>query len=297
MWEMEGSRMATVDRLPYDGVTEEEVYQYFKTRHLQLMQYGYRWDHVLIPMPGGYMTSFHDEHSPTVYDSFFVTADKRNKGYAVKMVREAPHNIITVDDCHVVEFIQKCGRIPVVIKGTFDTLEYKLVEQFYGNQRAKRSGVLLMNHIDEGLWVMQKIGATEEAKRAYCLHPLLQNDPDLKANLKRVSQVCDPFVIALAMEYRSQANAWLSDKVSRIVDRMTDEMVINGQPTAGPLQDVHDMLVADKIQNYKDFILHHKNTHARTQELDRYFQLWLSKLGVTDFDHWFKELSSLSPKE
>ncbi len=289
----------TVDRLPYDGTTEAEVYQYFKTRHLQLMQYGYRWDHVLVPTPGGYITSFHDEHSPAVYNSFFVTADKRNKGYAVKMVRESPHDIITIDDCHVAEFIQKCGRIPVVIKGTFDTLEYKLVEQFYGNQRAKRSGVLLMNHIDEGLWVMHKIGASEVAKRAYCLHPLLQNDPDLKANLKRVTQVCDPYVIALAMEYRSQANAWLSDKVNyQNVAWCEDKLLTyTGLPTTGPLQDVRDMLVGDKIQNYKDFILYHKGTHARTEELDRYFQMWLIELGVTNFDQWFKELSTLSPKE
>ena len=35
--------------------------------------------------------------------------------------------------------------------------EYNLIKEFYGVQKAKRSGVLLMNHIDEGLKILSQI--------------------------------------------------------------------------------------------------------------------------------------------
>ncbi len=40
------------------------------------------------------------------------------------------------------------------------------------------TGVHLMNHIDEGLFILKKIGASELAKRAYAIHPILQGDDE-----------------------------------------------------------------------------------------------------------------------
>lgn len=40
------------------------------------------------------------------------------------------------------------------------------------------------------------------------------------------------------------------------------------------------MLIADKVQNYKDFRKHHLDTHARADELDFYFKTWLKELDV-----------------
>jgi hypothetical protein len=49
-----------------------------------------------------------------------------------------------------------------------------------------------------------------------------------------------------------------------------------------PLKDVNDMLIADKIQNRKDFDLYHKGKHERSEELDEYFKNWFNRLGITE---------------
>ena len=45
------------------------------------------------------------------------------------------------------------------------------------------------------------------------------------------------------------------------------------------------MLVADKVQNLKDFVLHHLGSHKRSDELYRYYHRWLQHLGVDALDH------------
>jgi hypothetical protein len=150
-----------------------------------------------------------------------------------------------------------------------DTIEYKLISAHYGNQVARRSQVPLMNHIDEGLVVLDRIGATDQAKRAFCLHPIVQTNEDLKANYPMVASTCNAWVVMLAIEYRSVANEFLSDKVD------TDQKI-----RLSPLFEVNEMLFADKVQNRKDFMTYHYGTHARSDELARYFNKWLNALDV-----------------
>lgn len=153
-----------------------------------------------------------------------------------------------------------------------DTIEYRLISAHYGNRVANRSQVPLMNHINEGLIVLERISATDQAKRAFCLHPLIQADEDLKQNCRLIAAV-DPYVVLLAMEYRNIANAFLSDKIPSHKDK---DIQIS------PLYEVNDMLAADKVQNYKDFLTHHSATHARSAELDVYFRKWLYTLDIND---------------
>lgn len=165
-----------------------------------------------------------------------------------------------------------------------DTVEYKLIERHYGEQVAKRSQVPLMNHINEGLVVLDGIGATDGVKRAFCIHPLLQADKDLLDNFDMVAFKCSPTVVMLAMEYRSVANEFLSDKMDDIVIEDISWGIAEAAKVIrlSPLKEVNDMLIADKVQNYKDFVTYHQKTHARTSELDDYFNMWLDRLGVTD---------------
>jgi hypothetical protein len=153
------------------------------------------------------------------------------------------------------------------------TREYRAISQFYGDRVAKRTMVPLMHHIDEGLAVLATSDAKDAAMRAFCLHPLLQEDAGLVAAFARLTELTDSVqVIALAMEYRRVANSCSHRRPVKSLDDIE----------LSPLREVNQMLAADRIQNRKDFVLHHRGTHPRTAELDRYFQLWLQKLGITD---------------
>ena len=146
--------------------------------------------------------------------------------------------------------------------------EYELIAAHYGTRATRRSGVRLMVHVDDGLALLAD--STDDARRAFCLHPLIQADADLAANLDRVAAATTPRVMALAMEYRAVANAALSTRAYRSAADIA----------LSPLAEVNAMLRADKIQNYRDFVAHHAATHPRAAELDRYFRLWLERLGV-----------------
>ena len=148
------------------------------------------------------------------------------------------------------------------------TVEYQLIHRFYGDRVARRSQVPLINHIDEGLVVLSAIGATDAAKRAFCIHPMFQADEDLQEHYYLASSI-DSHVLMLAMEYRSVANEFLSDKIN------TEQKI-----RLSPLKEVNQMLVADKVQNYKDFLTYHHCTHERSDELPEYFDRWLKRLEI-----------------
>lgn len=160
----------------------------------------------------------------------------------------------------------------------------RAVSMFYGTKAAERSGVPLINHIHEGLAVLDVLGSAQSTKDAYCLHPLFQADADLvvAASCGDLWSLAPPmglpaWVMLLVMEYRNQANAWLSDKVQWVGLNGSN---IVGAPTPGPLSEVREMLIADKVQNYKDFLLYHRAAHARAAELEVYFRRWHSVLSI-----------------
>jgi hypothetical protein len=151
--------------------------------------------------------------------------------------------------------------------------EYAAIAAEYGDRVARRSRVPLMHHIDEGLEILARLGATEATQRAFCLHPLLQDDAAFARNGPRLAELTDdPRVAALALEYRRVANATLS----------TRPIVTSADIPISALSEVNTMLVADKVQNRKDFLHHHLGRHPRGAELDRYFRLWLDRLGLDE---------------
>lgn len=153
---------------------------------------------------------------------------------------------------------------------------YQAIREFYGEQRAERSGVFYIRHIDEGLAILHAIDASLHAKRAYCLHPVFQADAAFATAFDDNSVIrryqIDTYAIALAVEYRSIANAYLSHRVINAIDEIQ----------LSPLADVQDMLIADKVQNRKDFLIHHVDSHPRADALSQYFVNWLRRLGISE---------------
>jgi len=148
-------------------------------------------------------------------------------------------------------------------------IELDLIKSYYGTTSAKRSKVPYMNHITEGLDILQLMASTELAKRAYCIHPIVQADVDLLKNIGVLKDI-DGDVMALAMEYRRVANAYLSPRIIKDIREIE----------LSPLDDVNDMLIADKLQNEKDFRKYHLGTHPRSKELEEYFSNWFKRLDL-----------------
>lgn len=169
------------------------------------------------------------------------------------------------------------------------TFEYQMISEYFASRETARSKIPLMNHITEGLYILDKLGASLAAKRAFCLHPMLQEDKELKQHWETVIANCDKTAILYVMEYRNIANQYLSERVIGSIEEIA----------LSPLEDVNKMLIADKIQNRKDFTFYHRYgnpmnltpRHPRSAELEQYFKNWLARLGVTNYTDWVQELS------
>jgi len=279
--------MTTPPRFDPDATDLAGAATYFEHRAVQGLMDGWRWDGLTeaLVADGDTWGARTVSMSPdgVRHQSVYVLASHRGRGHLSRYIPGAELPFVTGPDCDLERFFQQRG-VTYALAGAFtQTREYRAIERHFGGRRATRSGVLYMNHIDEGLAVLRDLGATDRAKRAWCLHPLLQLDADLPGSYADLAGLSDDAaVLVLAMEYRNIANAHLS---RRVVDSIEDIAM-------SPLAEVGDMLRADKVQNYKDFLLHHRATHPRAGALHRYFRQWLQRLSVDDarFARWFDSL-------
>lgn len=270
--------MTSSSRLPMDAATQAEVHAYYQTRALQLLSNGVYWKREISPTTeGAYRTEF--LYQGEAYVSYYVPTPLRGQGLIHKLLDKEELPVLTVPDCGVESVLEHLGHKYVSLGGVYDSPEYAMISDFYGDRKAERSQVFLMNHIDEGIAIMKARGATGAACRAFCLHPLLQNDKDLRENYAKVAleqkrESSRVYVFGLAMEYRNIANAYLAHKT----------LPPTGI-TLSPLKEVNDMLVGDKVQNRKDFITYHKGTHVNSARLDQYFKDWLHALGIGEEEY------------
>lgn len=147
-----------------------------------------------------------------------------------------------------------------------------IIEDFYGNQVTKRSNTKLINHIYEGIKILQALNVSHDTIEAYCLHPLLQTNTLEGINYIKDKGYKNLYALTLAMEYKFAANSYLS---YNYIDNYKESEFL----------EVKDMLIADKVQNYKDFLLYHKDTHPRSKELDQYFNNWFNEILNIDYDN------------
>lgn len=167
------------------------------------------------------------------------------------------------------------------IKGSENFLDktsnphYLAIKAYYGDKCAERSKVHYMSHIDEGLRILDAIGASLAAKEAYCLHPIYQLHSEPTKYVDETTLRSRS--IYLVLEYKRVANSYLSYKYRS----EADEVPLSSE------EEVNTMLVANKVQNRKDFELYHKGTHSKSDLLDGYFKNWLRALNIdeSEYDH------------
>jgi hypothetical protein len=261
---MEQSVEIKKNRFNFDANTIEDAREYMFSRAKQLLKHGYKSESWKAYEWGIDLTFSRNNKK---FQSLYILKDFRNKGIYQNQIWTT---ILTSVECGISDYLLK-NNIDFVEEKLVPFTEYEIISDFYGEQKAKRSGVFLMNHIDEGLFILNKINSSLIAKKAYCLHPILQGDESLCQN-KDLVIGCDCSVIIASMEYRSVANEYLSNRTIQTINDIR----------LSPLKDVNDMLIADKIQNRKDFELYHKNTHPRSKELTEYFNNWFERLGITE---------------
>ena len=283
-------------RVPSDEMLDadpEALFAYFETRSKQMLMDGFVWSRTIRELDGCPWTTF--RRGADEFCSIYVPSPLVGRGLLKSVHLQIGLPVATIDACSIVPALERLG-IPHAVAGRpiLQSPEYLMIERHYGDQRAARSGVFLQNHIDEGLAVMKAWGASDLAMRAFCLHPMIQADCDFNARHEVLAEElsANPSAaqaLELAVEYRRVANAYLSNA---------------SLPDAGialsPMKDVNDMLVGDKIQNRKDFLLHHsgagsKPAHPRAARLAEYFEQWIDALGASSREAELSALISGAP--
>jgi hypothetical protein len=206
------------------------------------------------------------------------------------LAKKLDTSFVTVGPCNILGVLERFVHVELA-GAHLNWMEYKQIEAFYGDRQAERSGLFLMNHIDEGVKILRELpyshrwSAVEQG--AFMLHPLLQADADFAENLTKLWIETSPQgwpkeqrghlggeELLLAVEYRNIANQFLSPMEDHPGYEDHTKIVLS------PIAAVNRMLIADKVQNYKDFLAHHED-HPRAEWLERYFQQWFKRLGVT----------------
>ncbi|MFV8751441.1 hypothetical protein ACNOYE_12930 [Nannocystaceae bacterium ST9] len=271
-------------RFDHDARDAATTLDYFRNRAVQFLHddMDWTWSGVVTPLvhegvEWGSETRLRDREGHA-FVSVYVYAGRRGQGHLRRHAAARPPGLryLTSPGCGIYDALAHLDPSTVLGSPISGWPEYLAIERHYGEGRAARSGLPYMNHIDEGLRVLHRwLGAPERAMRAWCLHPLVQSDDDLRRSY--AAGLLDDFapaVVALALEYRNIANAFLSPMESH--PGYTDPTTI----ARSPLAEIDAMLVADKLQNCKDFRLHHRDSHPRADWLARYFDQWLAALGV-----------------
>lgn len=265
------------DRFDPSADTLDDAKQYLLNRAKQLLVDDISFcgfEDIHLKFPGVVTAHFLNNRTKISYASHYILKSFRGRGLYEQVINYIGKPIVTSPDCELESFLRS-KKIPYILAATHQTwLEYEIIANDYGNIKAKRSGLFYMNHIDEGLAILNKLGNVNYATQsAFCLHPILQLNQSFSDNrYRRLSN--DSWTVIFATEYRNVANAYLSPMGRRKVSDIQ----------LSPLKEVNQMLIADKIQNRKDFEAH-REKYSNAKDLDYYFKAWLERLDVSEYQY------------
>lgn len=242
----------------YNATTIDEAKEYLNIRYKELASLG-----IILKEEINYENKAIVSIYSNNYCSIYILNQFRGQQLFIKLLQIFMLPIITMNDCNITEYLDKIKCNYIVVEN--GSKAYQKIKKHYGNIVTKRSNIPLINHIDEGLVILNELNASQDAKDAYCLHPLLQSDEDFLNHYKDDYTGINTSAIILTMEYRRVANSYLSTGKMKNFVGFTST-------------DIYHMLYADKKQNEKDFALYHEGKHKRSKELREYFDNWLNIL-------------------
>lgn len=256
-------------RLNRNTETFEEVVKFLHEKTIQLYLDGFLITNIeKVSNLGVVATYFRDNKE---YHIFYLYPSKRGKGIYERVVKEYNWTILVGVGSDLLQYvIKKRLKFRVVLNFT-ETREYKIIEDYY-KDKYHSNGVSFMKHIDEGLAIMKWMGTSESAKKSFCLHPIYQSEKSIKDfGIKDLSDnklKLDSNIITNVLEFR------------RIDNLYTNDMRISspGDIKISTLDEVNQMLIADKIQNRKEF----ENYYDGNEDFSMYLINWFRKLDINE---------------
>lgn len=141
----------------------------------------------------------------------------------------------------------------------------------YLADRVTKKNVPYFNHVEEGLVILSHLKVPVTAGEAYILHPLFQSNDELRTHRSwLMNGHLSTDVVFYLMEYRNIANRGIRSEWNK-----------TGKIELSPVWAVNQMLVADKVQNRKDFRKYNSD-HPEAQNLEKYFSAWLEALSISE---------------
>lgn len=259
--------------IDFNANNHEDAKSYMDYRSLQFLKFGVRLNHTEKIQEGWiyFYTCPHIQGGP--WASIYLLENFRGKQNYTRLLQQWQVAILTLKECEIEDYLISRKVYHAVFE---HSPAYKLISSYYGDKKAKRSGIPYIYHIDEGLAIQRMMGFDNQLiSDAFCLHPMLQSDEDYEKNknFDFYSHGIDERAVDLAIQYRDTANSYLSN------NQLEDFVGF-------PNQEVAYMLLMDKVQNFKDLILFNQS-HPRYDSLCVYFENWF-KLLHRYFDHKFQ---------
>ena len=162
---------------------------------------------------------------------------------------------------------------------------YNVIDNFYKDMSTSK-GVPYINHINEGVIHLENMKVSNNVVNAFILHPFVQC-----VNLKGTYKDClltekelekhinifeiEPEIAFDLLLYRKYANSYLCREST---DNYSINEAFNNIKGIVKYPNTIKMLIADKLQNFKDF-LQYRQDHPRKVYLNNYFTHWLNILA------------------
>lgn len=253
--------------MTFNSKQQHEVTQYLEERYGAIVaNYSENYQNTIILKAQKYQVLFFDfcfYNETNKFAALYLYDEYRGWGTyreLLKKLNEAGYSIATFEDCGLEKYYQRYNIEYTVFK---PLKSYEIISSYYEGKRAKRTGLPYINHINEGCQLIDSDLVL--AREAFMLHPIFQDGNQNNVDLSGINKG----VIKLAEKYAKLANSYLPKDYESPAPKVNNEVL-------------REMLLADKIQNYKDYKRYkHVFDEEKQNQLEIYFNNWFKTLNIS----------------